>query len=193
MIRLTRFRPQGAHILCRPLRAGPRPHRHRGTPRWGGVGQAVGPGPPSLPLFRGLGCVLGARLGLPLQQGLSRRPADSQPLISPQCGHKHLQAELSLSWTPWAQVTASCGGEGGCGGKAAASPEQPSATHSHLALPARLWPGVQVPALHVCPPPVLPASGASSCLLRLPARSFGIPGPAVPVPTLASAAAGPSP
>ena len=128
-----------------------------------------------------------------LKQGLSRRPADSQPLISPQCGHKHLQAELPLSWTPWAQVTASCGGEGGCGGKAAASPEQPSATHSHLALPAQLWPGVQVPALHVCPPPVLPAGGASSCLLHLPAHSFVIPGPAVPVPTLASTAAGPSP
>lgn len=108
----------------------------------------------------------------------------------PPAWHKHLQAELTLSWTPQAQVTASCGREGDYGGKAGVLPR---AAVSHP-----LSPGPTCPALAWGPgahPPRVPAahpatrwgplrSVASSSLLCLPAIRLAFPGPAVPVPRI---------
>ena len=116
--------------------------------------------PPSSSLFWGLGCVLGARLGLPLQQGPNRRPADSQPLICPQHGTGTCRQSSRCQGPPRPRSLPPAAGRGAMEGKPGCCPEQPSATRSHLALPAQLWPGVQVPTLHVYPLPVLPPGGA---------------------------------
>ena len=108
----------------------------------------------------------------------------------PPAWHKHLQAELTLSWTPQAQVTASCGGEGGYGGKAGVLP---GAAVSHPvspgpSCPALAWgPGAHPPRVPAACPPTRWGplrSVASSRLLCLPTGRLAFPGPAVPVPRI---------
>lgn len=197
MIRLTRFCPQGAHLPLQTPQSRAQAPQARGHSSAGRGGSGCWARASLLAPLLGSGVHSGSQAWPASPAGPQPPPcrlaASHQPAVWAQAAAGRAPAVMD----PWAQVTASCSGVGGCGRKAVASF---GAAVSHP-----LSPGPSCPALAWGPgtrPPHVPAARPVSrwglLLPPAPARLFiwhsrpGCPS-AEDLPTLASAAARPSP